>query len=91
MIIIGFSSGIVQQIPINHVLVKNSSIIGVYLGGYKKNQPEIIEQGVNQLCKWYEEGKIKPVIYKHYKLEQINEAMKIMKEGKHYGKIIIDM
>lgn len=42
LLIIGFSSGKVQTIPINHVLVKNSSIIGVYLGGFKKNRPDII-------------------------------------------------
>ena len=48
LLIIGFSGGSIQHIPANHLLVKNVSVLGVYLGGYLKNCPSLVEEvGVN--------------------------------------------
>lgn len=44
LLIIGFSGGSIQQIPANHLLVKNVSVLGVYLGGYLKNCPSCVEE-----------------------------------------------
>ena len=38
---IGFASGDVPQIKANHLLVKNLTVIGFYLGGLVKLNPEI--------------------------------------------------
>lgn len=44
LLVIGFSGGSIQQIPANHLLVKNVSVCGVYLGGYLKNRPSFVEE-----------------------------------------------
>ena len=41
---VGFSGGSIERIPANHLLVKNVSAIGVYLGGYLKNKPRVVEE-----------------------------------------------
>lgn len=43
LIVVGFSGGTIQNIPANHLLIKNISAMGIYLGGYLKNRPEVIQ------------------------------------------------
>jgi putative PIG3 family NAD(P)H quinone oxidoreductase len=40
---------------------------------------------------WYNEGKIKPLIYKTFPLKQAAEAHKMMESGAHIGKIILEV
>lgn len=49
IIVAGFASGNVPTIPLNHLLVKNTNVYGIYIGGFKKNNPEVIEEVSNQL------------------------------------------
>lgn len=44
LIVVGFSGGSIQQIPANHLLVKNVSACGIYLGGYLKNRPSVVQE-----------------------------------------------
>src|SRR5699024_2007981 len=39
---IGFASGEVPQIPTNHLLVKNLTVMGLYIGGLLKARPELL-------------------------------------------------
>ena len=47
LVVVGFSGGEIQRIPANHLLVKNVSAVGIYLGGYLKNKPAVV-QGVGE-------------------------------------------
>ena len=54
---IGFASGDVPQIPANHLLVKNISVMGLYWGGYLKFRPEVLTQSMATLFDWYAAGR----------------------------------
>jgi len=43
------------------------------------------------ITKLVEEGKIKPVIDKHYPLSEVPEALRYFGEGKAKGKVVITM
>ena len=48
---VGFSGGGIQRIPANHLLVKNVSAVGIYLGGYLKSKPEVVQRvGERGVC-----------------------------------------
>ena len=40
IVVIGFASGNVPQIPANILLVKNAAVLGFYWGSYRKHDPE---------------------------------------------------
>jgi NADPH:quinone reductase-like Zn-dependent oxidoreductase len=46
LIPLGFASGEVPQIPANHLLVKNISVIGHYWGGYNAFKPSVITESM---------------------------------------------
>ena len=86
---IGFAGGDVPQIPANHLLVKNLTVIGFYIGGYLNFRPEIVRNSFDTLFRWHAEGRIKPHISHTLPLKDVAEGMTLLKERRSTGKIVI--
>ncbi|HET9431163.1 MAG TPA: NAD(P)-dependent alcohol dehydrogenase, partial [Chitinophagaceae bacterium] len=69
------------------------ALITPLLGGKKVlfPIPSISKEDVNFLKKLVEQGKYKPVIDRHYPLEQIVEAYKYVETGQKTGNVILDL
>ncbi len=91
LLAIGFASGDIPQIPANHLLVKNLSVLGLYWGGYLAFRPEVITNSLTQLLAWYEAGRIKPHISHSLPLEQAAEGLELLRSRKSTGKVVITM
>lgn len=88
---IGFAGGAVPQIPANHLLVKNLTVIGFYLGGYMKFRPEAVRRSFETLFAWHGEGRIKPHISHCLPLAQAAEGLELLRSRKSTGKVVITM
>ncbi len=88
---LGFASGTVPQIPANHLLVKNLTVIGFYWGGYTRVNPKVLTDSFKVLSDWYVEGKIKPHVSHILPLEQANEALELLRTRKATGKVVIQI
>jgi len=86
---IGFASGEVPQIPANHMLVKNLSVIGVYWGAYLRYKPTVVTDSLKKLFHWYDQGHLKPHISHTLPLERTHEGMRLLKERQSTGKVVI--
>lgn len=86
---IGFASGEVPQIPANHLLVKNITVMGLYWGGYLKFRPEIVTESLTTLLAWYEAGRIKPHVSHVLPLEQAADALELLRSRKSTGKVVV--
>lgn len=88
---IGFASGDVPQIPANHLMVKNLTAIGFYIGGYMKYFPEVVDDSLKTLMEWYQSGHLHPHISHTLPLERVAEGMDLLRQRKSTGKIVITM
>nr|WP_268793866.1 NADPH:quinone oxidoreductase family protein [Roseovarius indicus] len=86
---IGFASGEVPQIPANHLLVKNISVLGLYWGGYLKFRPQVISDSLATLFGWYADGKLKPHVSHTLPLEQTLDGLELLRTRKSTGKVVI--
>lgn len=86
---IGFASGDVPQIPANHLLVKNLSVMGLYWGGYLSFRPEVITRSLETLFTWFEEGRLSPHISHTLPLEQAGDALELLRSRKSTGKVVV--
>lgn len=86
---IGFASGDVPKIPANHLLVKNLSVLGFYIGGYMKFRPELVRDSFRQLIDWHSAGKLHPHISNTLPLSQVAEGMELLRTRKSTGKVIV--
>lgn len=91
LLCIGFASGDIPQIPANHLMVKNLSVIGFYIGGYRKFRPEVIADSLTTLLGWYQAGRLHPHISHTMPLSRVAEGMELLRRRKSTGKVVITM
>jgi len=89
ILIIGFASGRIPQIPANIVLVKNVDIIGFYWGSYQARKPELLRQCYTQLFRWFDEGKLKPHVSARFDLADAARALDSLRQRKATGKVVL--
>ncbi|WP_341368772.1 NADPH:quinone oxidoreductase family protein [Yoonia sp. BS5-3] len=89
IIVIGFASGDIPQIPANIVLVKNITVIGFYWGGYLGFNRKALTDSLAELMAWYAAGRLKPHISHVIPLENAADALALMRTRQSTGKVVI--
>ena len=89
LLVIGFASGPIPAIKANRILLKNIAVIGLHWGAYAVYEPERIPETFDALFRLFSEGKIEPVIYGRYSLEELPLALEALASRKTHGKVIV--
>lgn len=89
LLVVGFASGRIPELPVNLTLVKGYSVLGVFWGSFTIKQPEDHAANMRELFQWFEEGKVVPVVDKVYPLTDGIEAIKYVTGRNVMGKVII--
>lgn len=88
-LVVGFAAGEIPKIPLNLPLLKGCQIVGVFWGGFFRNEPQKNAQNFMQIARWFAEGKLQPQVYAEYPLEKVAEAMNDMTSKKIMGKVVL--
>lgn len=88
-LVVGFAAGDIPAIPLNLLLLKGASLVGVFWGDYARREPAHWIQDFNAMMAQIDAAKIRPLISKTYRLEQTRQALTDMAERKVTGKIVI--
>ena len=89
-LVVGFPAGI-PRLPLNLTLLKSCDVCGVFWGAFAARDPERNAAHVEQLFRWWDEGKIAPKISATYPLERAAEAIAALKERKAVGKLVVTL
>jgi NADPH2:quinone reductase len=90
MLVIGFAAGRIQAVPANLILVKNISVIGVVWGAQTERDPVWMSRNLAELLRWWEEGKLKPLVAKVFPLAAAGEALTALLSRRYAGKIVLE-
>ena len=86
-LIVGFASGNIPSQLLSYVLVKNISIIGVFMIDFEFTGGEYLKERMSLLFDLYNEKKIEPV-YETIKFDQIVEYLELIASRKTVGRIV---
>ena len=89
LLVIGFASGTIPSVKVNRILLKNIAITGLHWGAHAAKEPKKITQTMDALFDLYRDGKVRPVIYKSYALEELSEGLAALSGRRTYGKVIV--
>jgi NADPH:quinone reductase len=89
LLIIGFASGEIPQIPASRLLVKNAHALGFYWGSYREHDPARVHAAFEELLDWCEEGRIKPHVSEVLPLEEAGRAIALLLARKSTGKVVL--
>jgi NADPH2:quinone reductase len=91
LLVVGFASGEIPRIPLNLVLLKGCSIVGVFWGEFARREPQRFAEGMQRLAAWFAAGVIKPHISARFPLDRAVEALQMMAARQVTGKVVITM
>jgi NADPH2:quinone reductase len=87
-LVVGFPAGI-AKLPLNLTLLKSCDVCGVFWGAFVARDPKRNASHVEQLFRWWAEGKIAPKISATYPLERGGEAIAALRDRKAIGKLVV--
>ncbi|MEC9223791.1 MAG: NADPH:quinone oxidoreductase family protein [Pseudomonadota bacterium] len=91
LLVIGFTSGRIPECKANLALLKGSSMVGVFLGRFRKEEPAEYEQNFKKLMQLYDEDKLRPIVTESFPMEDYVAAFNVFTERKVLGKVTLEI
>ena len=87
-LVVGFPAGI-PSLPLNLTLLKSVSVVGVFWGAAVARDPAGHQANMNDLFRFWTEGRIKPRISRTFPLERAHEAIQALGDRSVMGKVVV--
>ncbi len=88
---IGFTSGVWPKAAVNHVLIKQISVIGVRAGEIGRRDPVLGLKCRQEIYRLLADGLIDPHVCAGFPLESAVDALKMLEQRKVVGKCVVTM
>lgn len=89
ILLVGFASGEVPQIPANILLVKNIAAIGFAWGAYRELNSAWMRQSLEELLRWLAVGCLRPHVSQTFPLVHAVDALQALRARKTTGKVVL--
>jgi len=89
LLVVGFTQGEIARLPVNLLLLKEASAIGVFYGEFVVRDAQRHRSNLDQLFRWFEDGKLRPHIGASYPLDQASAAISHVMERRALGKVVL--
>jgi len=89
LLVVGFASGSIPQLPLNLTLLKSCAVVGVFWGAYAAREPENFRRDMAELFALVDAGQLKPVISGSFPLARGGEAIRQLADRTAIGKVVV--
>jgi NADPH:quinone reductase len=89
IVVIGFASGEIPTLKVNHTLVKNFAVLGLYWGLYAATRPDLVQGAHAELIRLAGEGAIAPIVDHVVPFDRAPEAITALAGGATTGRVVI--
>ena len=90
IVIIGFASGDIPKQALNHVLIKNYSLLGLHWGLYQQRAPEHVPACHGRLTELADKGLIKPLVSERIGFDGLADGVQRLADGSTVGRLVFD-
>jgi NADPH2:quinone reductase len=88
-LVVGFASGDIPKFPLNLLLVKGVSVMGVFWGEAVKRDPAGHRANMEFVLRAVADGRLRPHVHGTYPLERIAEAIGVLERREATGKVVV--
>ena len=89
IVVVGFAGGTITEVPLNHVLLKNYSIVGLHWGLYRAQDPKLVRRAHDDLCNLVEAGAVRPVVSERLPFEEAAQGLARLAKGETVGRVTV--
>jgi NADPH2:quinone reductase len=88
-LVVGFAGGAIPALPFNLALLKGASVVGVFWGGFAKQEPKANAAAMAELVQWYFAGRIQPAIHATLPMADLPKAYALIDSRAVLGKLVL--
>lgn len=88
-LVVGFATGDIPSLPMNIVLLKEASIVGVYWGAWVARHPRDHAGNMRELAALVADGSLAPELSEVYDFADFREAFRQISQRRALGKVVI--
>jgi NADPH2:quinone reductase len=91
LLIVGFAAGEPEKVPTNQILMRNYSVVGVYMGAYSKSDTgrAFVHAVHRELLDLFEAGTVAPVIDRVVPFAAVPAAIDDIAQRRTTGKVVV--
>jgi NADPH:quinone reductase len=88
ILVIGFTSGRIPSLPVNHALLKLYSVVGAAIGVYREAMPDVWREGVTQVLDLFDRGAIDPLVFRVLDFDEVPAGYRLLQNRNTWGKVV---
>ncbi|HEU4567556.1 MAG TPA: NADPH:quinone oxidoreductase family protein [Marmoricola sp.] len=88
LVVVGFAGGTIPQVPANHVLLRNYSLVGLHLAAYRRQNPQLLREIHAELVDLWRRGVVAPLVEK-LPFEQAPAALRRLADREVIGRLVL--
>jgi NADPH:quinone reductase len=89
LVTVGFASGRIPTLAVNHALIKNYSLVGLHWGLYPERRPDLVDLCTEALLGLYRDSRIRPFISRRLPLAEAAAGLEDVMAGRSAGKTVL--
>ena len=89
LVVVGFASGRIPDVPAGHALVKNYSVVGLHWGLYRTVDPPVVAAAHAALTELYAAGRIRPLVSERAPMAEAPAALTRLASRGTVGKVVV--
>lgn len=90
LLVVGFASGRIGQLPANRALIKGFSLLGVRAGEYGRRDPDKGRENIAAIDTMLGQKAIRPHICARFPLDEAIQALRMLQNRQAIGKVIVE-
>ncbi|MDA8230539.1 MAG: NADPH:quinone oxidoreductase family protein [Magnetospirillum sp.] len=89
ILVVGFASGRIPQIPANILLVKNIGVLGINWNAYRTLDPGALRRSMAEAVAWWAAGRLRPLVSAVLPPDRAEEALDRLRNRTATGKVVL--
>ena len=91
IVVVGFTSGAVPQVPANHVLLRNYAVVGLHLAAYRREEPATLRAIHAEVAALCEQGVAVPRLSRVLPFGRAPEALGLLARREAVGRVALGL
>lgn len=91
LVVVGFTSGIIPEMRVNYLLLKNIAVLGVDRAQYRDREPDWMQRAQGEIFRYCAEGKIRMPLQACLPVGRYMEAFDLIRDRKIRGKVVLQI
>jgi NADPH:quinone reductase len=89
IVIVGFTSGVVPEVPVNHVLLRNHAVVGLHIAAYRRERPALVRAIHAEVADLCARGVVVPRLSRVLPFDRAPAALELLARREAVGRIAL--